>query len=272
MPTSSDFGEYMLATGEAAVYRLTLLDRMHAANTKELLQRSGLQAGMRVADLGCGVGLVTRVIAHLVGSDGKVVGIDASEQQLQQARQRLEADHVANTTFVRADATNSGLPRGSFDLVYSRFLLMHLTQPGAAITEMRALLRPGGTLVCEDADLTAAETIPPSAINALANLFGKLGPIRGVDYAIGRRLYHLVLQAGFPDPNICIYRRAFATGEAKFLPELSVREAASALIDAAIISPDDLHSTLADMHRAAEDSNVLALFPPVTQIWATKPF
>jgi SAM-dependent methyltransferase len=226
---------------------------------------------MRVADLGCGVGLVTRLIADLVGSQGSVVGVDVSEEQLAQARQRLEAEGVANTTFIRADATNSGLPRGGFDLVFCRFLLMHLTQPAAALREMRELLRPGGTLVCEDADLTATESIPPSAIDALAELFGRLGPIRGVDYALGRRLYHLVLEAGFPDPNIYIYRRAFANGEAKLLPELSVREATSAFIDAGIVSPAELQSTLAKMHQAAEHPYVLAVLAPVTQVWGKKP-
>ena len=270
MQLASTSDEYALATGEAAVYRLTLLDSVHSSGTRQLLERAGLETGMRVADLGCGVGLVTRVLAEMVGPRGSVVGVDVSKDQLAQARKRVDAEGLTNVSFVQADVTHTGLPHNFFDLVYCRFLLMHLTRPEAALGEMHALLRPGGTLVCEDADLTAAESIPPSAINTFAELFRRLGPIKGVDYGITRRLYHLVTAAGFPDPNVYIYRLAFARGEAKSLPEMSLREASDAFIRAGLIGREELESTLAEMRRVSSDPNVLVLFPPATQVWARK--
>jgi ubiquinone/menaquinone biosynthesis C-methylase UbiE len=128
---------YVLAIGEPAAYCLRLLHDLYAEGTHLLLLDAGLQRGMRVADLGCGVGMVTALLALLVGPDGPVVGIDQSAAQLAQAREQLNGSG-SNILFVEASATDTGLPRESFDLVYCRFLLLHLPQPERALREMRA--------------------------------------------------------------------------------------------------------------------------------------
>src|SRR6516165_5814455 len=197
VPVRGDTGEYALATGEAAAYRLGILHDLYGPGTRRVLLEAGIRRGMRVADLGCGVGMVTALLAELVGPGGHVVGIDSSGAQLAQARERLNGNGT-NVSFVEASATDTGLPPGSFDLVYCRFLLIHLPEPERALRQMSALLKPGGILVCEDGDLTAAGSEPPSALDAFAGLWGRLGPRRGLDYNRGRRLFQMVLDAGFP--------------------------------------------------------------------------
>src|SRR5262245_47684991 len=179
-PDHSATGPYVLATGEPAAYRLRILHNLYGPGTRRLLREAGLRSGMRVVDLGCGVGMVTALLAELVGSEGHVVGIDSSGAQLAQARERLNAGGT-NTRFVEASATDTGLPPESFDLVYCRFLLLHLPDPEQALREMRRLLKPNGILVCEDGDLTSAGSEPPSALGAFADLWGRLGPKKGVD-------------------------------------------------------------------------------------------
>src|SRR6516162_7601298 len=109
-------GSYVLATGQAAAYRLRLLHGLYGEGTRRVLLEAGLRPGMRVADFGCGVGMVTSLLADLVGPTGSVVGIDSSGAQLAQARERLNTDG-AHIRFVEASATDTGLPSGSFDLV-----------------------------------------------------------------------------------------------------------------------------------------------------------
>src|SRR5215831_6828206 len=239
---------YALATGEAAAYRLRLLHGLYGPGTRRVLLEAGLQGGMRVADLGCGVGLVTALLAELVGPGGHVVGIDASGAQLARARERLNGagSHVS---FVEASATDTGLPSGSFDLVYCRFLLIHLAEPERALREMFALLKPGGILVCEDGDLTGCGSEPPSALDAFADLWGRLGPRRGLDYTLGRRLYQMVLAAGFPAPEITFNQPVRARGEQKRLLELSVAEAGPAFVEAGLITAAELERTVFEMQR-----------------------
>src|SRR5262245_26011733 len=116
-------GAYALATGEAADNRLRILQDVFGPGTRRVLLAAGLRPGMRVADVGCGVGMVTAQLAELVGPEGHVVGIDASGEQIAQARARLNGQG-ATVRLVEASATDTGLPRESFDLVYNRFLLI----------------------------------------------------------------------------------------------------------------------------------------------------
>jgi len=268
---TSSQSEYALATGQRAVHRLKVLEEVYGVGTRALLQTAGIQSGMRVADVGCGVGVVTRVLASLAGPRGSVVGIDASAEQVDQAKLQAAAGGFFNAFFIAADATNTGLPRASFDMVYCRFLLLHLPDPEAALREMVALLKPGGVLMCEDGDLTAAGSMPVTALNAFADLFGRLAPLRGVDYAVSRRLYHLIAAEGMKNIHIHIHQPAIATGEPKSLIELSVHEAGDAFVNAGLIDASELQSILAKMRCATEDPNVLALMPPMTQVWAIKP-
>jgi SAM-dependent methyltransferase len=262
-------GGYALATGEAADYRLQVLHDLYGPGTRRVLLDAGLRPGMRAADLGCGVGTVTALIADLVGPAGHVVGVDASAAQLGRARERLGG--VTNASFAEASATDTGLPRGSFDLVYCRFLLIHLPDPESALREMWALLRPGGVVVCEDGDLTACGSEPPSALGAFSALWGRLGPARGVDYTLGRRLFGMVRAAGFSAPEVALNQPVRARGEGKRLLELSVAEAGPAFVGAGLVTVGELDRTLSEMRRATADESILAVMPRMTQVWARKP-
>jgi ubiquinone/menaquinone biosynthesis C-methylase UbiE len=226
---------------------------------------------MRIADFGCGVGAVTRMLAEMTGPAGSVIGIDASPAQLEQAGYICRAHGLENVTFRAADACNTGLPQQSFDLVYCRFLLLHLPDPAACLREMRRVLKPGGILVIEDGDLATATSVPPTALNAFAELFSRLGPIRGLDYSIAKNLYHMVKDAGFEEPGIEIHQPAGCAGDHGRLLTWSVAEAGPAFVAANLITPPQLERTLDEMEAAANDPNVLALTPRMSAVWARNP-
>ena len=149
--TNNIKGDYVLATGKSAANRLRILHSLYGPGARRALLQAGIQPGMRVADIGCGVGTVTTLLAELVGPTGQAVGVDFSGAQIAQAREFAPSE-FSNVSFIEASATDTGLPYESFDLVYCRFLLIHLTEPGLALREMHNLLKPGGILVCEDGD------------------------------------------------------------------------------------------------------------------------
>jgi len=132
---------YVLATGAAAVRRLHVLHDVYAPAGRRVLLQAGLKEGMRVADFGCGVGAVTRMLAEMVGPAGHVTGVDINRAQLAEASTFCEQNGLKNTTFVEASAYNTRLPKNSFDLVYCRFLLLHLQNPAECLREMRDVLK-----------------------------------------------------------------------------------------------------------------------------------
>src|SRR5262245_3944753 len=182
--------EYVLATGSAAVRRLHILHNIYSPAGRRILLQAGLKPGMRIADFGCGVGVVSRMLAEMTGPTGQVTGIDVASGQVEEARQLCAKSGLNNTSFVTASAYKTPLERNAYDLVYCRYLLLHLEDPAACLREMREVLRPGGIIVVEDGDLATGTSVPPSATDAFAELFSRLGPIRGVNYSIAKDLYH----------------------------------------------------------------------------------
>jgi len=263
-------GDYVLATGDAAANRLRILHNVYGPGARALLSRAGIRPGMKVVDLGCGVGMTTQLLAELVGPTGEVIGVDYSAAQVEQA-QALLPKKLSNVRFIEASATDTRLPREAFDLVYARFLLIHLQDPEAALRETQELLKPQGIIAIEDGDLTSAQSEPRSKLEEFSKLFGALGPKWGVDYTLGRRLFHMVLNARFSQVEITFNQPVVAHGENKRLLELSVAEAGPSFVAAGLVSQQELNKTIAEMRRLGEDRTVLAIMPRMSQVWARKP-
>ncbi len=263
-------GEYALATGINAVGRLNVLHGIYSPTGRQVLLEAGLKPGMHVADFGCGTGTMTRLLGSIVGPAGSVTGVDANPEQVEQASEWCDLGGLTRTMFVAADACNTGLPRNSFDLVYCRFLLLHLPDPAACLREMWDVLKPGGIIVVEDGDLASAYSVPPTALDDFAQLWRGLGPIRGVDYSIENRLAHLVAHAGFTSLGLRVHQPAERAGATGLLLKWSVEEAGPAFVDAGLITREELDRRLAQMARAVVDPNVLAMAPRMSLVWGKK--
>ena len=270
-PDSNSYpGEYVLATGAKALGRLLMLDDIYAPAGKRGLLKAGLRPGMLVADFGCGVGAMTRNLAGLVGPYGHATGIDLHQPQLVEAGNLCAGCGLSNISFWKADACDTGLSENMFDLVYCRFLLIHVPDPVACLREMKRVLKPGGIIFAEDGDLRSGGSTPSSALNHFGGLFERLGPKKGVDYRLGRDLYHLVKRAGFEDVETDIYQPAYSRGRERVFLRWSIEEAGAGLIGAGLLTSHELEDTLHQMQTATEDPNILVLMPRMSQVWGRK--
>jgi SAM-dependent methyltransferase len=119
--------------------------RVRAVNDL-LLARSGLAAGEKVLEIGCGTGAFTMPLAGAVGERGEVLGADISAAMLAEAHKRLAEIRLRNVTLVEADAQTHEFAPGYFDLATSRFGVMFFADPAAAFANLLRALRPGGRL------------------------------------------------------------------------------------------------------------------------------
>jgi SAM-dependent methyltransferase len=120
---------YLLRGGQAGAAQLRLINRIKWPTTEQLLNKAGLQAGMRVLDIGCGGGAVTLRMAALVGPEGEVVGTDLDPSVLRLAQQEAE-DLNLPVTFHHL-GTEELEEVAAYDFVYARYLLSHLAAPRA---------------------------------------------------------------------------------------------------------------------------------------------
>ena len=86
-----------------------------------------------------------------------------------------------------------------FDVVYARFVLSHLPDPGALVTNLRSRLTPGGVMILEDVDSAGMFCHPPcDAYQRFVELYIAAVRQRGADPNIGPRLPGLLADAVWP--------------------------------------------------------------------------
>jgi ubiquinone/menaquinone biosynthesis C-methylase UbiE len=260
---------YVIRGGKPGYDRLLVLARDRWADTRALLERAGVRAGMRCIDIGCGGGAVALELARLVAPGGTVEGIDADEVKLALARRVAAERQLGNVEFTALDVRDWDEP-GGYDLVYSRFLLQHLSDPGSLLRRMWAAVAAGGVLIVEDADFDGWCCDPPNeAFEQFLDTYRHLLASRGGDHAFGRKLYRGALAAGIPDPQVRLVQSVHH-GEAKMLASSTLEATAEAAIEAGLATKDQITATLASLRQFSDDPHTLICGPRVFQLWARR--
>ncbi|MDE3228621.1 MAG: class I SAM-dependent methyltransferase, partial [Chloroflexota bacterium] len=108
-----------------------------------------LRPGMRLLDVGCGVGSITLDLAELV-APGVVVGVDMDEAQLTIAREAAATRGLTNASFTVGSVYELPFANASFDVALAHTLLLHLSDQLRALRELRRVLAPGGLVAVSD--------------------------------------------------------------------------------------------------------------------------
>lgn len=255
MPETSpqtDDSHYIIRGGDSGARRLHILARAFLPGTLALLDRAGIQAGMRVLDLGCGSGDVTLELARRVGPQGIVVGVDMDDSVLQHARQSSATENLAIQW--RNGHAEQLAETGQYDLIYSRFLLSHLAKPSEVLLRMRAALRPAGRVVIEDIDITTHSHWPEShAFQRYTEIYSATARARGADSSIGPRLPALLVEAGFADVQVAISMPVFRVGEGKSIARITLDNIADAAIAAQFTTRAEIDQLLLELAQHEAD-------------------
>ena len=104
-----------------------------------------VRPGDAVVDAGCGFGDTAIQLARLVGPSGSVLALDCCEGFLAYGRRDAKAAGLANVTFLEADVQTHPFDP-VHDFCFSRFGTQFFENPVAGLRNMRASLKPGGTM------------------------------------------------------------------------------------------------------------------------------
>lgn len=110
-----------------------------------IVENLDLEPGMMVLDIGCGPGRVAIPIAKRV-ANGQVVAVDIQPGMLERAQAKARREAVTNIRFVQACAGEGKLERNHFDRALLVAVLGEIPDQTAALKEIFASLKPGGTL------------------------------------------------------------------------------------------------------------------------------
>ena len=109
-----------------------------------------LEAGERVADLGCGAGTDSLVAAQMVGPSGRVTGVDMTPEMLAKARSAAAELGAKNVEFVEGEIEQLPFPDETFDVVVSNGVVDLVPDKDAVFSELYRVLRPGGRIQIAD--------------------------------------------------------------------------------------------------------------------------
>jgi ubiquinone/menaquinone biosynthesis C-methylase UbiE len=240
---------------------------------RALLDRVGVASGWTVADIGCGPLGILHLLSERVGARGRVVGLEREGRFAARARAEALARGLTNVEIIEGDARAIALPKAAFDLVHERLVLVNVAARERMLTEMMALLRPGGRLILEEVDNVSWICHPAHpSWGAVLDAFHEVFQSNGGDPFIGRRLAELLRVTGAHDIEVATDVEIVRPGEYRRMHLVSLLDS----VRAAVLAKGLLDRDELDRHR---DALVAHLADPATllidklrvQAWGRKP-
>ncbi|HKB20162.1 MAG TPA: methyltransferase domain-containing protein [Gaiellaceae bacterium] len=152
--------------GYATAEQERLVEQAEHWRHRLIRDRTSLEPGTRLLEVGCGVGAVLAVLGQEFPGI-RLTGVDIEPKQLDFARGHLERSEV-EATLIEADAHELPFGDESFDHVWMMWLLEHIPDPPAVLREARRVLVPGGRLTAIEVDYGTCRADPTTpAIEAL---------------------------------------------------------------------------------------------------------
>jgi len=167
--------------------RLQLLEEHADPTTIRRLEATGIDTGWRCLEVGAGRGSIAHWLSKRVGPSGHVTALDLETSLLTWLDE-------PNLDLVAGDVLEIDFPEGSFDLVHTRLVLMHVPERRRALERIVSWLRPGGRVVLEELDWMAMLADPDPERLALFHAFNEA--LRTIDFECGRALLDELHEAG----------------------------------------------------------------------------
>lgn len=166
--------------------RLQAIEQVFDPASRRRIRATGITADWRCLEVGAGAGSVTQWMAAVVGENGKVVAVDLYTRFVANIQ-------LPNVEVLEADIRHLPLENHSFDLVHARYVLIHIPDFQVALSRMLDLLKPGGWLVIEEPDFSAARAIVGEergcqSMNRVNRAILQMFANRNMDYALGVKL------------------------------------------------------------------------------------
>jgi len=158
--------------------------------------KSALKPGLRVLDIGCSTGAITKDIANIVGPTGYVVGIDNTASFIEEGK-NLFSD-IRNLELLHCDLLDFESDQ-KFDLIVSARTFQWISTLDTAIDKLKSLLKPNGQISILDYNHEAISWNPriPKSMDNFYHMFLMWRKDAGMNNRIGYDLEDMLEEHGF---------------------------------------------------------------------------
>lgn len=262
--------DYALRLSEAERMRYQLMAENALRQERDQWAAAGITAGATVADIGCGPGAISAVLAALVGDAGRVFAVDGDPEAAAAARETAELAGAGNVTVTEGDATDTGLAPGSVDAVMIRHVLAHNGGREQAIVDHAAsLVRPGGSVVLVDIEADGLRFRPSDPdLEDLNAAYNRWHAEQGNDLSVGLRLAELLEGAGLEATRFEGFYNIISAPPGMRSPGWAARDA---LVAAGAATADDVARWAAAFERVDGLERRPTLFAPIFSASGRRP-
>ena len=181
---------YTFGDTQRAAQRLHRLADVFDAYSRQLLERYAPPEVTLAVDLGAGIGRTTALLHDSIRAE-RTVGLEASERFVTIARAESNQPTIE---FIQHDITQQPFPTPPAQVLFSRFLLTHLSAPATVLAAVRTAALPGASLLCEE---TASLDCDSPVFTRYYELVAAMQEHYGQSLGIGRDLAALAEQGGW---------------------------------------------------------------------------
>lgn len=261
---------YIIEGGAEGKKRLAVLSDVLRTHTQQLIEQDGPVTGKRFLDIGCGGGNLSMMVAGMVGVEGYVTGVDFDSEIIQLAQKEAHEKGITNVTFRALDAMAIDYDN-DFDIVYTRFLLSHLTDPAALIQKMIKALKPGGRLIVEDIDFSGHFCYPASRdFDLYLQYFVTAARNNGQNPNIGLALYSMLKDTALHNVQFGLVQPAHHTGDGKWMGYHTMCRIKDNVIKQGLATADEIATVLTNLEAFTKDENTIISLPRVFRAWGYK--
>ncbi len=264
---------YVLPETEAEAKRLSDQASIFEKETRKFIAKIGLKKGAKCLDIGCGPGDVMQIMGELVGMEGQVTGMDINEPLGRAAIERLHKNVKSQFKFIKGNISEdqNGL-NSSFDLVFARFLLLHVPDPIAALQRMWDMVKPGGKLMLMDYDFRTMSCIPEfKPVAKLTEIIQQVFVHTGLDPERGFKIPHYFESSGIGKPDkIEVVEKLVPIREVLHVLQATFESFLPAALKFNIIDEKEAKQVLKEIYEIPDNSEYYFLLPLVVGAFKEK--
>ncbi len=268
--------EYVLGTGADELARLGLQHQLWSKTAHELWERARFKPGMRILDAGCGPGYATFDLAHLVGPEGAVIGVDESSRFIQHVNEQARLRNLTQIEVHQGNVLDlKALLRSQpqFDAAYMRWVLCFLSEPERVIHDIAALLAPGGRIAIQDYFNYRSMTLAPRrpAYERVVQAADASWRAHGGNPDVMGDMPRIVREAGLELVHFGVNQRLARPGEMMWAwPDSFWHGYVPKLIEAGNLTREEAGAFFTEWQEVSSNPDTVLVLPAVYDIIAVK--
>ncbi len=253
-----------------SIKRSQILSNILTPSTRAFFRKVPIQKGMSGLDLGCGTGNNTLLLKTLVGSEGKMTGIDTNIDFI-----KIAAEKVLQNKLDQVDLSYQNIlewnEKQTYDFVYKGFLFPQLSNSSTVLHQVYRSLRPGGFAMMEDLDFSQFHCFPNCyAFDRLIELYMAIRLRQSTNTKNGKQLHSEFHNAGFENIKVQQVGPSFLTGKNKQIASLTLEQMVPILINKKLSTATELQVLIFELKKFEEQKNTMITMPGIYQVWGCR--